>query len=112
MWEHCSLGEHKEQPLVPPFGTKGIISCCSPTPAGSPSSVPGGDARCAQPRVLFWVGGMGPISLVAIAALVNVGAAQPLSVSQLSAGSLWCFIWEPNVLAVLVPSEQCWPGGG
>lgn len=109
VWEHCSLGEHKELPLVPPFGTRGIISCCSPTPragstlAGSPSSVPGGGARCAQPLALLWVGGMGHISLVAIATLVSVGAAQPLSVSQLNAGSLRCFIWEPNVPAALVP---------
>lgn len=108
VWELCSLREHKEQPLVPPFGPKGIISCCSPTPradsalAGSPSSVPGGDAHCAQPWALLWVGGMGHIGLVAIATLKNVGVAQPLSVSQLNAGSLWCFILEPNVPAALV----------
>lgn len=108
MWEHCSFREHKEQPLVPPSGTKGIISCCSPTPrahsmiAGGPSCVPGGDACCAQPWALLWVG-MGHISLMAITTLQNVGAVRPLPVSQLSAGSLWCFIWDPNIPAVLVP---------
>lgn len=45
---------------------------------------------------------MGHIGLVAIATLKNVGVAQPLSVSQLNAGSLWCFILELNVPAALV----------